>query len=508
MNKRCLLTVFSSLLLALWLAGAVFATAEYHDTALQSQGFSSPALLCDNDRLSYTAAYEKATVTLSNPKGISSLYLVFDRVPSPWSLTDGANVIPCGENGFLHEYVDVSALFGYTPSSLTLTFESGTSVAEVYGFTEGTLPSFVQVWETPCTEADILLLSSHSDDEQLFFAGLLPLYAGERDLAVQVVYLVNHNDTHNRPHELLDGLWTVGVRHYPVISHFPDLYSESKEWAISAYSGYGFTYEDFCEYITEQIRRFRPQVVVSHDVNGEYGHGTHILCTSALQDSLLYATDPTAFAESAEQYGLWDVPKTYLHLYSENQIVMNYDVPLAAFGGKTAFQVTQDGFACHKSQHWTWFYRWIYGDNGQITKASEIATYSPCHYGLYRSTVGPDTVGGDFFENMTSYADIRAEEEARRLAEEAEKQRLEEESRRLAEEEAQREEESRKAALESERLAALESEKENNEKENRGKGGFTIILLVVILLIAMVSYVVIFTISKPRASGRKRRPRR
>ncbi len=507
MKKRCLLTVFASVSLAIWLACAVLATAEYENTALHSQGFSSPALLCDRDRLSYTAAYEDATVTVSSPDGIDSLYVVFDKVPSSWTLFDGTSPIPCGENGFLHEYVNVTSLLGYTPTSVTMTFDKGTSIAEIYGFTEGSLPSFVQVWETPCTEADILLFSSHSDDEQLFFGGLLPLYAGEKNLAVQVVYLVNHNDTHNRPHELLDGLWTVGVRHYPIISHFPDLYSESLEGALQVYAGYGYTYDDFCKYMTEQIRRFRPQVVISHDVNGEYGHGTHILCTAALKDSLLYAADSTVYTESAQQYGLWDTPKTYLHLYGENQIVINYDEPLASFGGKTAFQVTQDGFACHKSQHWTWFYRWIYGDNGQITKASQISTYSPCLYGLYRSTIGPDTVGGDFFENMTSYATIRAEEEARRLAEEAEKQRQEEERRRLAEEEAIREEESRKAAEESERLAEMESESKSQE-EPRGKSGLTIILLLVILLVAIVSYVVIFTLSRPRSNQRKRRPRR
>ena len=45
----------------------------------------------------------------------------------------------------------------------------------------------------------------------------------ERGLKVQVVYMTNHNDTQSRPHELLNGLWVVGIRHYPVISDFPDL---------------------------------------------------------------------------------------------------------------------------------------------------------------------------------------------------------------------------------------------------------------------------------------------
>ena len=115
---------------------------------------------------------------------------------------------------------------------------------------------------------------------------------------------------------------------------------------------------------------------------------------------------------------MWDTPKAYIHLWQENEIIMNWDIPLEKFGGKTAFQVTQDGFMCHKSQHWTWFYGWIYGPANNITKASEILTYSPCRYGLFRSTVGADVKGGDMFENIPmSYAEIAAEEERQRLEE-------------------------------------------------------------------------------------------
>lgn len=385
------------------------AEADHAGTALESTGFSSPSLLRDKNERTYTSAPDGASVTLTNEAGIGSLYIVFDKIPSAWTVSDGTQTFTCGENGYLHEFTDVQALFGSTSTSLILTFAAGTSLNEIYGFTDGEIPDWVQVWQPPLEEADLMLISSHSDDEQLFFAGILPLYAGERGLAVQVVYVVNHFDTYNRPHEQLDGLWEVGVRHYPIIPQFPDLYSESLEGAVSAFSARGYTYDDFCRYITECLRRFRPQAVVSHDINGEYGHGTHILCTAALRESLIHANDPSMYPESAQEYGTWDVPKTYLHLYEENQIVLDFDVPLETFGGKTAFQVTQDGFSHHKSQHWTWFYKWIYGTaEAPITKASQINYLSPCRYGLYRSTVGADVIGGDFFENLISYAEQAA----------------------------------------------------------------------------------------------------
>ena len=400
-----------AVLLILFLATAVLAAeADCLSTEITSVGFSNPGLMADGSERDYAASWGESSVTVSRADGVSSLYIVFDRLPPVWTLVDTAtgNSVQCGTFTFLHEFVDVEALFGYSPVSVTLTFAEGVQIAEIYGFGAGELPDWVQIWEPALDEADLLLISSHSDDEQLFFAGVLPYYAGELGLKVQVAYVVNHFDTRMRPHEQLDGLWEVGVRNYPIIPEFPDLYSESYEGALSAFGGYGYGLEDFCEYLTEVIRRTKPLVIVSHDINGEYGHGTHILCISALRECIERTADASYFPESAEKFGVWDVEKVYLHLYGDNQIVMNFDVPLESFGGKTAFQVSQDGFSHHTSQHWTWFKKWMYGESNNITLATQITTYSPLYYGLYRTTVGYDTVGGDFFENVMTYAERNA----------------------------------------------------------------------------------------------------
>lgn len=374
---------------------------------ITTNGFYTPVLLTDGDDRTYTATVSDGTVAIVCGTDIGSLYLIFDRIPTVWQITDmetGAT-FTCGQNGFLHEYIDMADIFGRTLKEVRLDFPTGISIDEIYVFSEGEVPEWVQKWSPPCERADLLLLSSHSDDEQLFFAGVLPYYAGERGYKVQVVYLNSHfYNTHDRPHELLEGLWTVGVRNYPVIPDFPDLYSESLEEALVLYGEYGYTYTDFVEYITENLRRFQPLVVVSHDINGEYGHGTHILCTSALRDALLVCNDINIYPESAQMYGAWGPLKTYLHLYPENAIVMNWDVPLEKFGGKTAFQMTQEGFSHHKSQHWTWFNKWLNGtQSSPVLTAAQISVYSPCLYGLYQTLVGYDQGGGDFFENIETY---------------------------------------------------------------------------------------------------------
>ena len=94
-----------------------------------------------------------------------------------------------------------------------------------------------------------------------------------------------------------------------------------------------------------------------------------------------------------------------MHLYDENPIVLDIDTPLEEFGGLTAFQVSQRAFRHHKSQHWTWFYEWLYGKNDHKTSSSQIRTYHPNRYGLYFSRVGEDIEKNCMLENVTLYRD-------------------------------------------------------------------------------------------------------
>ena len=262
-------------------------------------------------------------------------------------------------------------------------------------------------WNEPLDKADLLLFSSHADDEHLFFAGILP-YCAANGITAQVVYMTNHNDNPIRNTELLNGLWAVGIRNYPVISIFPDLFSESLEDALRVYKNRGFSEDDFTAFCVSNVRRFKPQVAVGHDINGEYGHGTHRLSAAALMKAVVFAGDSNYHSESFAEYGVWDTPKTYLHLWNDRPIVLSINEPLSFFDGKTAFQVSQYGFSYHKSQHWTWFYRWLNGTaQAPITSSTQIRSYSPGKFGLYRTLVGDDSQDVvDFFENVTLIKDI------------------------------------------------------------------------------------------------------
>ena len=388
------------------------APAEKLSITLSGTGYSNFGFLKDGNIKAYKSSNATAVITVESAEEMYSLYLMFDLEYGEYTITDNTNnlTVTAGKYGFLHEYIK----FEKPTKSVTLNFTKGTvRLSEITAYSNGSTPSGVQEWLPPLDDkTDILLLATHGDDDQLFFAGLFPLYAAEKKCAVQVAYLTDHrNLTKGRTHEMLNGLWSTGVTAYPVFGKFADFRIDDLQGTYNEYARRGTTKQALQAYVVEQIRRFKPQVTVAHDFKGEYGHGMHMVYTDLLVNSLEITNDATKFPESAEKYGVWDIPKTYIHLYKENPVVINYDQPLNSFNGITAFQATQKfGYPCHESQQYTWFTNWLNG-KGSITKATQIKTYNPCEFGLYRTTVGDDVLKNDFMENIIKYADQKPPQE-------------------------------------------------------------------------------------------------
>lgn len=394
--KKILLVLF---LLLLTVPHGAAEDVSAPERVASAAGIANRQALFDMDMASPQSVPGGACLTLSAGEGIAGLYLVFDAPYGSVTLTEDERSVTVDTGGILHFYLDAEQALGRLPRGVELTFSSGgAALNELRIFTPGELPDWVQRWGTiEPGGAELLLLSAHGDDEQLFFAGLLPWYAAEQGKRVQVVYFTDHrNMVSYRVHEMLDGLWAVGVRDYPVFGGFPDYYTFDMEDAFEFYEDEGYPRQALLGFVVESLRYYRPLVAVGHDENGEYGHGMHRLTAELLKQAAVCSGDGSRFPASAEAYGAYQVPKTYLHLYPENPITMNWDIPMASFGGKTAYQVTRDlGFAAHRSQQadFGWYFR-------DAPRASEVERYSPCQYGLYLSTVGEDTGRGDFFENL------------------------------------------------------------------------------------------------------------
>ena len=355
----------------------------------------------DNKESTYLAISKDSEINIKSADKINGIYIIYELMSKEGTISAKDKEGKIGENGFLHEYINVKEKIGET-NEVQLKYNENVKIADIHVLGDGEIPTFVEIWEEPCEKADLILFSTHSDDEQLFFLGLMPTYIA-RGAYVQVVYLAHHNDNPSRLHEQLHGLYTVGIRNYPITGLIPDSYSKSLEGAIKNIEKVGIKEDDVIRFQVEMIRRFKAQVIVGHDEKGEYGHGQHILNTYCLEKAIKLTNNINYDSESVNKYGTWEVKKIYLHLYQKNEIIMNYDIPLEFFNGKTAYEVSKEGYKKHNSQQWTWFTGWINGKDNQYTKATQIQTYSPLKYGLYYTTVGEDIQKNDMFENITYY---------------------------------------------------------------------------------------------------------
>ena len=361
------------------------ATPEARELKLYlSGGVQGRSQLIDGNTTTLGLLSWRADALFTADEEIGGVYVRWFDEPSPWEIVAGDTVIHAGQSGYLHEYVALPP----GCSSFTVRMPEGTELRaeELWAFSPGRTPDWVQLWQEPCERAELLLFPTHADDEFVFFGGVIPKYV-ERGLDIQVVYMISHyHSDRARCGELLDGLWHAGIRHYPVINDAPDRECRGLDEAIWIYKE-----EPFLSFQVEQIRRFRPLVIVSHAENGEYKQGAHMLCTHCLEQAVELASDGSYQPESAEKYGLWDTPKTYLHLYGpeEERTVLDYETPLEAFGGRSAYEVASEAFALHRTQQ-QWHFR-VYGFD---------SPYDSHSFGLYRSTVGPDEAREDLFEHV------------------------------------------------------------------------------------------------------------
>ena len=262
--------------------------------------------------------------------------------------------------------------------------ETQLCVTELHVLTEGTLPEWVHQWTAFGEKADIMVITAHPDDEVLYIGGVIPLYRGE--MGKKLIQVNVTKQPASRKCELLECLWTMGVREYPVVSGdiFRDKYNRSLSETLSMWNK-----DNIRLFVTRLLRQYRPDVVVTHDLKGEYGHGAHKAVAWAMTECLSLAADEKYDPQSAAEYGVWQVKKLYIHLYGENRILMDWDQPLDAFGGKTAFEMACEGFKKHRTQQ------------GGKYQVKESGPYDNRIFGLYYTAVGPDTPGvNDMFENI------------------------------------------------------------------------------------------------------------
>lgn len=281
------------------------------------------------------------------------------------------------------EYTGITQMYELSADAryvlITLTDEDQ-AICEVSVYSAGDLPSAVQRWYPAYTKCDLMLVAAYPGDELVTFGGLLPYYVGEREANVQMVYMTGAN--RSRQTETLDALWAMGIRNYPEFMGLRASDTDSLEECLSMWGGK----DELMGTMVETIRKCRPEVIVSHDINGEGGDHKRILTAMLMQYAIDAAADPDEYPESAEEYGVWQVKKLYLHMGAEG--VIDFDWSAAGEQlGTAPIEAAQAAFENYAT---------LSGDYG----VSEGGEYDSSLYGLEYSLIGSDTRHDDFFENI------------------------------------------------------------------------------------------------------------
>lgn len=269
--------------------------------------------------------------------------------------------------------------------------EGGMTVVRAQMYSEGVTPHPYHDWQPAPEHLDYLLIATHPDDDTLFMGACIPLY-GAKDGKVGTVAFLTASKR-ERMTEAQNGVWAMGSRYYPLFLGFADV-----PQARRSTEGSKFLAEDVTKALVRLLREHRPLVVFTQDYNGEYGHWQHSRVAHCVTEAVQLCADPAYDPDSAAAFGTWEVKKCYVHLYPENPLTLDIDTPIAALGGKTAFEVAKQAFALHESQQ-----------SGRHHVNGVREPYSIARFGMVYGTVEAGTDAFDNIDPALLYANLSAQ---------------------------------------------------------------------------------------------------
>lgn len=329
-----------------------------------------------------TSAQDVLRIDLPEGRSAAGIALIWQTLPAQASIRalDGQGALlqetVLDESSFLPLHAWYALPQG--TRAVEISIPGCEAVSELLVVEEGLQAGAIEQWEPTPEKCELMLIPTHQDDEHIFFGALISEYA-ERETGV--LYMVDCG--RSRYSEALNGLWAAGLKNYPVFLGMRDGLIKTKKTAFNYWGGA----DAVVSTLVEQIRKYRPEVIVTHDFAGEYDNAQHQVTAECVAKAVECAADPEWYPESAQEYGAWQVKKLYVHLYEENEIVFAWDAPRQEWGGMTGLEISQMCYSMHRSQQ-------------HLVSYQLGLKYDNSRFGLYYSCVGEDTGKGDLFENI------------------------------------------------------------------------------------------------------------
>ena len=308
-------------------------------------------------------------VTITSREPVYGLYLCFRTMPAYEVQVDrghGWEKAADGNTEYLHMYYELD---GVKQIRIIATENQKTVIGfnEISVFGEGETPEWVQRWEPTPEKTDLMFVIANPDDEVLYLGGAIPVYACEKQRSTAVVCMAYDNQS--RRSELLNSLWSMGYRYYPLINPQKSLSGKTRNTSLT--------------FAAEAIRRCRPEVIVTLDENGEGKNSQRKLTADICREAYDLAATQSGTA------GSWQAKKLYMHLYGSHPTILDWDQPLESQKGLSGISAARYAYLYYKTQDAT--------DKSVLGTGSKFPNNE---FGLVRTTVGEDRTQDDFLENI------------------------------------------------------------------------------------------------------------
>lgn len=296
-----------------------------------------------------------------------------------WQLSQNGSIL--SQRDVPGTYDTVEKLLPDTCKVAFVSGREGMRIIRLALYSDGQLPEPFVPWQPTPDHLDYLVVSTHPDDDVLFMGGIVPIYGAERGYVGTVAYVTSPNRL--RITEAMMGAWTMGTPYMPLFLGFQDIASVDKHPNLYANR---FLPDAVTMALVRLFRTYRPLVVFTQDVNGEYGHWQHKIVSAAVVEAARLAGDASFDPISLAEQGIWQVQKCYVHLYQDDPLILDVNAPLSKMGGRTALEVARASFLKHRSQQ-----------TGRHWVQSDTDRYPMSRFGMAYGTV---EAGTDAFDNI------------------------------------------------------------------------------------------------------------
>jgi len=130
-----------------------------------------------------------------------------------------------------------------------------------------------------CSGKKVLVVVAHHDDESLFCGGLLTEISGKCDLTIMCVHQYfkyrNNAEKWNDAFKKIDTVIRAKLVQGDAVPHKADDY-------FDAYFTVPHNYYKIKDMVQKVVDEINPDVIISHNQVGEYGHVDHVLVSYAV----------------------------------------------------------------------------------------------------------------------------------------------------------------------------------------------------------------------------------